>query len=135
MRISKLMSITIFGLAFAAAALAATPVDELLTEYRQQGAHDFSAAAGKVLWNQPFHPGAADKERSCAACHTADPRQTGNHVTTNKEIKPLAPSITPKRLTNTGKMRKWLERNCKWTLGRECTAQEKGDILMYLKDL
>lgn len=135
MRKNKMISITIFGLAFAAAALAATPVDELLSEYRQQGAHDFSAAAGKALWNKSFHPDTADKERSCTTCHTADPRQTGNHVTTNKEIKALAPSVTAKRLTNTDKMRKWLERNCKWTLGRECTAQEKGDVLMYLKDL
>lgn len=135
MRIDKLVIVATLGLAIVPAARAFTPVEELLQEYRQQAAMDFSAAAGKTFWNQPFLPAGADKERRCASCHTTDLRQAGKHVTTGKEIKPLAPSVTSKRLTNTEKMRKWLGRNCKWTLGRECTAQEKGDVLLYLKDL
>lgn len=135
MRIHKLVLLAMMGLAAAPAALALTPVEELQQEYRQQGAADFSAAAGKMFWNQSFRPADANKEHRCASCHTTDLRQTGKHVTTGKEIKPLAPSVTSKRLTNTAKIRKWLDRNCKWTLGRECTAQEKGDVLMYLKDL
>jgi len=135
MRIYKLVLIATLGLAVAPVALALTPVEDLLNEYRQHGAMDFSAAAGKTFWNQPFQPASAEKERRCASCHTTDLRQPGKHVTTGKEIAPLAPSVTTKRLTNTEKMRKWLARNCKWTLGRECTAQEKGDVLMYLKDL
>ncbi|MFK5970948.1 MAG: DUF1924 domain-containing protein [Candidatus Marithrix sp.] len=30
-------------------------------------------------------------------------------------------------------IRKWFKRNCKWTLGRECNAQEKGDILKFIQ--
>ena len=28
---------------------------------------------------------------------------------------------------------KWFTRNCKWTLGRECTPQEKGDFLLMIR--
>ena len=44
----------------------------------------------------------------------------------------MAPSVNPKRLTDRSKIEKWFKRNCKWTLGRECTPQEKGDILTFL---
>lgn len=124
------------GLTLSGAALAATAVDELLSTYRQQGAANFSAAAGKRFWNQTTpHAGTANTERSCASCHTSDVRQEGKHAVTGKTIKPLAPSVTGRRLTNPTKIRKWLKRNCLWTRGRECTPQEKGDVLTYLKDL
>lgn len=116
-------------------ALAGTPVEVLLSTYRQQGASNFSAAAGKAFWNQAVRPSGADRDRSCATCHTADLHQTGKHAVTGKEIKPLAPSVMSKRLTNPTKIGKWLKRNCEWVRGRECTAQEKGDVLTYLKDL
>jgi hypothetical protein len=111
---------------------AATAVDELLSEYRQLGATNFSAAAGKAFWNQAIRRDGS--ERRCASCHTADVRQLGKHALTGKEIKPLAPSVMSKRLTNPSKMRKWLKRNCEWTRGRDCTPQEKGDVLTYLQD-
>ena len=134
MRTYMLMIVIMLGWTIAPAAVAMTPVEELLHEYRQQGATEFNVSAGKTFWNQSFHPADAQQERRCATCHTTDLRQSGRHVTTGKEIKPLAPSVTAKRLTNTDKMRKWLDRNCKWTLGRECTAQEKGNVLMYLQN-
>jgi len=31
------------------------------------------------------------------------------------------------------KTEKWFLRNCKWTMGRTCTAQEKGDFLAYFQ--
>ena len=114
--------------------MAASPVEDLLQEYRQQATRDFSAENGKTLWNQSFRAAGMDTQRSCTSCHTADVRQHGKHTVTGKEIKPLAPSVMSKRLTNHGKIRKWLKRNCEWTLGRECTAQEKGDLLSYLKE-
>ncbi|MCW8907187.1 MAG: DUF1924 domain-containing protein, partial [Sedimenticola sp.] len=52
-----------------------------------------------------------------------------------KAIEPMAPTVNPKRLTEVKQIKKWFVRNCKWTLGRECTAQEKGDFLAYLKNL
>lgn len=71
--------------------------------------------------------------RSCSTCHTADPRQPGKHVRTGKLIDPLNPSVNPTSLTDPKKVKKWFHRNCKWTLGRVCTAQEKADVLAFLK--
>jgi hypothetical protein len=45
----------------------------------------------------------------------------------------MAPSVNAARLTDQAKIVKWLHRNCKWTLGRECTPQEKGDFLTYIR--
>lgn len=117
------------------ATCAAAPVDTLLGEYRQQGAGHFDAAAGRKLWNLEVRSAASPQTRSCASCHGANPRGTGRHVRTGKAIEPLAPSLNSKRLTDIGEIRKWLKRNCKWTLGRECTAQEKGDVLTFLRKL
>jgi len=91
----------------------------------------FSAQRGKELWNEQFT--VSGQPRSCATCHTADPRQPGKHARTRKLIKPMAPSVNPDRLIDQSKMDKWFKRNCKWTLGRVCTEQEKGDVLEYLK--
>jgi len=47
---------------------------------------------------------------------------------------PMAPCVNPKRLTERRQAEKWFKRNCKWTLGRACTAQEKGDLLSFLRN-
>ncbi|TNF92292.1 MAG: DUF1924 domain-containing protein [Gammaproteobacteria bacterium] len=73
------------------------------------------------------------ESRSCADCHTADPRQSGKHVRTAKTIEPLSPVVNPTRLNDAKKVEKWFYRNCKWTLGRVCTAQEKADVRAFLK--
>jgi hypothetical protein len=44
----------------------------------------------------------------------------------------MAVSVSPLRYTNTAKVEKWFKRNCNEVLGRECTAQEKGDWLAYM---
>lgn len=132
--ISRMLLLSL-GLALSTAVPASTAVDDLLSAYRQQGAGNFSAAAGKRFWNQAARPAGANAERSCASCHTSDVHQYGRHAVTGRTIKPLAPSIIGRRLTNPKKIRKWFKRNCNWTRGRECTPQEKGDVLTYLKDL
>jgi len=53
-------------------------------------------------------------------------------VKTGKTIEPIAVSANPERFTDVSKTEKWFRRNCKWTLGRECTPQEKGDLLTWL---
>lgn len=103
-------------------------LDLLLEEYRAQGAGAFSTEAGEVLWRSDFNGG------SCTGCHTGSPRNPGRHERTGKPIDPMAPSVNPERLTDLREMKKWLLRNCKSTLGRECTAQEKGDVLTWLRD-
>ena len=94
-------------------------------------AEPFSAAAGEAMWTQSFS--VKGQPRSCADCHTADLATEGRHVRTRKRIDPMAPSVNPTRLTNPKKVAKWFKRNCKWTLGRECSDQEKGDFLAYIR--
>lgn len=108
-------------------------VDTLLESYRQAGAGEFSAAQGEQRWHQQ-NPQAKDGEaRACDLCHGNDLKLPGKHATTSKTIEPMAPSANPQRLTDEKKIEKWFKRNCKWTLGRECTPQEKGDFLVFLR--
>ncbi len=112
----------------------ADAVSGLLAKYEQEGAQNFSAATGEAIWRQRFSDATSGQERGCTDCHTADLRQTGKHARTGKLIKPMAPSVNPERFTDPAKIEKWFLRNCKWTVGRTCTSQEKGDLLMFLKD-
>lgn len=124
------------GISFAATGLAqAAVVDDLLNEYRSQGAGTFNADSAAEMWTREFTDAKTGKPRSCASCHTKNLSASGKHVKTGKSIDPLAPSANRERLTDAKKIRKWLKRNCKWTLGRECSAQEKGDFLSYIRGL
>ncbi len=111
----------------------ASQLDDLLNGYRQAGASDFSAQRGKEFWATKHAAKNGGPARSCSACHSNDLTRVGKHIRTGKAIKPMAPSVNPARLTKAKKMKKWLHRNCKWVLGRSCSAQEKGDILMFIK--
>lgn len=115
--------------------LGSPAVDTLLEQYRQQGASAFDAGAGQDFWTQKFNPAGSGQARQCATCHTANPRNTGKHTRTGKPIEPMAPTVNGKRLVEVREIRKWLYRNCKWTVGRECTPQEKGNLLIWLQDL
>jgi hypothetical protein len=105
----------------------ASELDSLLDEYRAQSVGAFDPAAGAALWRMAFG------SKSCTSCHTDSPRNPGRHERTGKPIAPMAPSVNSERLTDMRQMKKWLLRNCKSTLGRECTAQEKGDVLTWLR--
>ena len=114
---------------------AADAGDTVLANYRAQGAGPFAAAAGQALWTKQFPATDGGAARSCTTCHGADPRRAGKHAQTGKPIEPMALSANAKRFTEVKFIEKWFLRNCKWTLGRECTAQEKGDVLTYLRGL
>lgn len=118
-----------------AAAADSKAVSELLQTYSQQGATQPDAKAGQVLWLKTFATADEASQRRCGSCHGDDLKQPGKHVATNKLIEPMAPSANPLRLTEAGKIEKWFKRNCIWTLGRECTASEKADLLAYIKQL
>ncbi len=105
----------------------ANVLDEKLQAYRSMGAADFSAERGKALWISD------NSGRSCTQCHGQTPQAVGKHNKTGKAIEPMALSANPKRFTNADKIEKWFLRNCKWTLERECTPQEKGDVLIWLQ--
>lgn len=111
----------------------ADAVADLQARYRMQGANTFSAAAGEAQWNRSSTDARTGEVRRCSTCHQSDLSQTGKHATTGKTIAALSPRANPERLTDTAKIEKWFTRNCKWTFGRECTAQEKGDFLAFIK--
>lgn len=75
------------------------------------------------------------KHMSCAICHTENPKGTGAHKKTRKEILPLAPAANKDRFTDPAKVEKRFKRNCQDVLERSCTAQEKSDFLAYLLSL
>jgi len=106
-------------------------IDETIAHFNPQHNLTFSAKDGDKLWHQK-NTGPDGKERDCTMCHGKDLTKSGKHVRTGKVIKPMAPSVNSKRFTDIHKVEKWFRRNCKWTLGRECTDQEKGDVLKYL---
>lgn len=101
-------------------------VVELLESWRTDAAEEFSADRGRDTWFREVDG------RSCPSCHTESLTAVGRHQKTGERIEPMAPSINPERLTSRKKINKWFLRNCKWTFGRECSAQEKGDILLWL---
>ncbi len=113
------------------AALATPATDALFGQYKSEGAGNFSAEHGKQNFNKEVVSKEGEK-RSCTTCHDADLTKPGKHHTTKKVIDPMAPSVNPDRYTDQKKIEKWFKRNCEWTWGRECTAQEKGDFLKYL---
>ncbi|TNF38607.1 MAG: DUF1924 domain-containing protein [Gammaproteobacteria bacterium] len=128
--LSILLGITVL---LPALTTAGTVVEQRLQTYQSQGAGHFNVDAGRKLWTQKFTQ-ANGESRACTNCHTADLRQTGKHAATGKTIEAMSPAINPQRLTDADKIEKWFGRNCKWTMGRECTAQEKGDFLSYIQN-
>ncbi len=121
---AALLAAIVFGPAHSA-----TPV-ELLQEWRlEAGAAPFSVARGRQLFDSRV------TDWSCSTCHTSDPRAAGRHVVTGRQIDPLAPSANPARFTDQAKVAKWMRRNCKDVLQRECTPLEKGDLLSWLLTL
>ncbi len=108
-------------------------VAPLLKSYEAAGASKFSAKDAEAAWVQPHLDAKTGESRKCSSCHTEDLRRVGKHATTGKAIDPLAPSANPKRLTDAEHVEKWFTRNCKWTYGRDCSAQEKGNFLLFIQ--
>jgi len=129
----KLIPYLLLGLAPLTAYAAASVVPDLLTQYKSQGATDFSAERGKAMWSETHVQAESGQMVSCATCHGSDLSKAGSHARTNKLIEAMSPSVNPERLTDPAKIEKWFLRNCKWTLGRECTVQEKGDFLSFIE--
>jgi hypothetical protein len=91
------------------------------------------ATAGAAGWTKEYAQTDGSPPRSCVTCHGRDLTKPGRHAVTNKVIEPLAPSVNPQRLTDQAKVEKWLLRNCRWTLGRECTSEEKANFVSYIE--
>jgi hypothetical protein len=123
---------TLAGALCAASAALATPAtNELFVIYKSAGAANFSAEQGKKDWTKEVKPEGGET-LSCTTCHGDDLTKEGKHHKTGKIIKPMAPSANAERFTDAKKIEKWFKRNCNDVWSRECTAQEKGDILKFL---
>ena len=123
-------------LAASAAAAAVTP-REMLDTYaaeavRQSPGFQPSARRGAEFYAKRF--AVSDKMPACTACHTDSPVQPGRHAVTGKAIKPLAPRAEAARFTDPAKTEKWFRRNCTEVLGRECSAAEKADFILFLTE-
>ncbi|MBD3671039.1 MAG: DUF1924 domain-containing protein [Gammaproteobacteria bacterium] len=106
--------------------------EELLSQYRQQGAGAFSLERGQALWQREVVHAKGRSPRRCQSCHSRDRNQAGKHLRTGKAIAPMSRAVRADAFSDVRHMKKWFLRNCKWTYGRRCTAQEKGDLLTYL---
>lgn len=105
---------------------------DLIEGYRNAGAGPFSQSAGRAAWSQEYQSADGGGTRSCSSCHGTDLTRPGRHIKTGKPIEPMALSVNAARLTDPKKVEKWFRRNCRWTLGRECSPQEKGDFIRYM---
>lgn len=124
--LSALMPLMNFSASWAAETTPAQQLQRFATETGRPG----NVAAGQRLFTQK-HGG----EWSCASCHGERPLANGRHASTGKTIAPLAPAANAKSLTDPAKVDKWLRRNCKDVLSRECSAAEKADVLAWLISL
>ena len=113
----------------ASVAQAVTP-QQVQSVYAAPGSDAFSAQRGASLWSREGIEG-----RQCGTCHGKDLTRSGQHARTRKDIDPMALSASPSRFSDPAKVEKWFKRNCKWTWDRECTSQEKGDLLEFLYQL
>jgi hypothetical protein len=128
MKITALLTALLLGAA--GTGLLAAGGGDVQDSYRALGAGPFQSERGETLWSsRPY------EDRQCADCHGPDLTRSGRHQQTKKTIEPMAPSVNASRYTDLKKVEKWFTRNCKTTWNRECTAQEKGDLLEYLKQL
>ena len=124
-----LITLLLTNIPLSTAQAESTAVKNLLQDYAMQGAATADTEQGRQLWKKTYNK---NGERSCASCHTNDLTRNGKHIKTNKDIEPMSPLVNPERLTDRKKVNKWFKRNCKWTLGRECTAQEKSNFLVFI---
>ena len=116
---------TFLLMGFTLSVFAITPQD-LLKSYEAQSGKA-SPSRGEQFFNTKH-----GKEWSCSSCHENPPNHDTKHIVTGKVIKPLAPSANPTRFTDEAKADKWFKRNCNDVLDRDCTAQEKAEVLSWL---
>lgn len=124
------LALILAGLMQAWAHAADTSIAQEVARWSSQAGTPAQVERGDVFFNSR-HGG----QWSCASCHGTPPTRAGKHASTGKVIDPLAPAFNPKGFTDQARVDKWLKRNCKDVLSRECTAQEKADVLAYLAQL
>ena len=110
-----------------------TTPGKLLKGFEAAAGAKGSADRGRALFTGT-HTGGKPETPSCTTCHTKNLKAKGK-TRDGKVIEPMALSVNPNRLTDSKKVAKWLRRNCKSVLGRECTPGEKADIVAFLMSI
>jgi hypothetical protein len=96
----------------------------------------FAATPAELLAGYVAQAGApANPERGEKSCHGAVPTKASRHAISEKRLAPLAPAFNDKTFTDRPKVEGWFRINCKDVMARECTAQEKADVLAWLISL
>ena len=108
-----------------------TRAADLLATYTRQAGGTASAERGQAFFTRKF---GRDFD-SCAACHGALPVRAGKDLVSEKAITALAPAVSPQRFTDKAKVEYRFAQNCKDVVGRDCSAQEKADVLSWLLSL
>ena len=128
-------TLLIVGALLVATPLAAgdTTPSKLLKGFEAAAGTKGSPDRGRALFTST-HRGGKPETPSCTTCHTKNLKARGQ-TRAGKVIEPMALSVNPTRLTDSKKVAKWLRRNCKSVLGRECTAGEKADIIAFLMSI
>lgn len=121
------------GLLMAAGVASGAAVENLLAGYSKISGEEPVVERGQSAWSLVVNRDGSAKGRSCTTCHGSDLTLPGKHQRTGKSIEPMALSANSARFQDEAKVEKWFKRNCKWTWGRECTPQEKGDFLLFLQ--
>jgi cytochrome c peroxidase len=126
------LALAVSGALMLAAAVVANPLrDAILQGYASQaGVSSFSASTGGEMFLSQ-NTGGKPATPSCSTCHTTNPRGQGR-TRVGKLIEPMAVSANPERFTDPAKVEKWFRRNCTSVLGRECTAEEKGNFITFM---
>ena len=108
-------------------------MNTLKTEAKTQNPNfnDFDYARGEKIFTTE-HIGKKGKLISCVTCHTANLSKSGRNEHTGKVIEPLSPQANPQRFTEVKEVKKWLRRNFRDVYNRVGTAQEKGDVIIYI---
>lgn len=126
-------TLKIFGLSLllvSISSFAETP-EQILNAWKNDGnITTWSSTKGQEFFTQKRN--ISKTMASCSACHGSDLRTQGEHIITGRKIMPMAISANPERFQDPKKIEKWFKRNCSEVVGRECTAQEKGDILTWI---
>jgi hypothetical protein len=124
--------IALCGLAVAAATAQAAKPEEILAAYAKQAGEAPSPERGQRFFVEQRTGGLFP---SCASCHGEVPTGNGRDLVRESTLAPLAPAANPKRFTDPTKVEYRFSVNCKDMVGRECTAQEKADVLSWLLTL
>jgi hypothetical protein len=114
-----------------ASANGATPA-ELLAGYVAQAGAPASPERGRQLFTTVQKN---TFDWSCSSCHGPVPTGQGRHDLSHKPIAPLAPAANPSRFTDAKRVEGWFRTNCTDVVGRDCSAQEKADVLSWLISL